>query len=194
MNYMDIIRSFRQGGTGNCVTIAVIKAGIEIFGLNNIFNHSKNANDDGFKFIMRDGFEAEVSSDEMQLAKNGSRFMVLQSQEIFDYANICFAAMAKRAMIEGNDDINNPTYEQAIETLNNGEYYLHGPNWMGLRHNFKYIGRKYATMNGGCVGASKAHCFYVSHGYEDKYGSPNYLGFFERRFAHWFRITKETII
>jgi hypothetical protein len=194
MDYKDIIKSFRQGGTGNCVTIAIIKAGIEVFGVNNIFTIHQNTDDEGFAFMMRDGFEAKVSAIEVQKAKTGSRFIMLGNQEVFNYANICFAAMAKRAMIEGNDDTVDPTYEQAIDTLNDGEYYLHGPNWIGLRHHFKYIGRKYSMMNPGCVGASRAHCFYVSNGWEDSYGTPNHLNLLERRFAHWFRITAETVL
>ena len=191
MTNREIITSFKQGGTGNCVTIAIIKAGIEIFGLYNIFHYQKNNEGDGFSFMMRDGIENTVTSEELDLARQGSKFTVLNNQEIFDYANICFAAMAKRAMIEGNDDMENPSYQQAIGTLNNGEYYLHGPNWIGLRHNYRYIGRKYARNNPGCVGASKHHCFYVSNGLEDNYGRVDHIGLFERRFVHWFRITKE---
>src|SRR5688572_24612224 len=123
MTNKEIILSFKQGGTGNCVTIAIIKAGTEIFGLNNIFSLKKNATDEGFKFMMRDGFEGEVSDNELQAAKQGSRFILLKNKDLFDYGNICFAAMAKRAMIEGNDEIENPTYQQAIETLNDGEFY-----------------------------------------------------------------------
>lgn len=193
MTNREIIKAFKQGGTGNCVSIAIIKAGIEIFGMYNIFDYNKNSGDEGFSFMMQDGFEAGVSDDELQLAKQGSKFILLEKQEVFDYANICFAAMAKRAMIEGNDDQHNPTYEGAIKTLNNGEYYLHGPNWIGLRHNIRYIGRKYARNNPGCVGASKYHCFFVSRGVEVKYGRPDNVGFLERRFVHWFRLTKDQV-
>lgn len=189
MTNIEIIQSFRQGGTGNCVSIAIIKAGIEILGLNKIFHHQEK--DGGFEFMMRDGFEGKVSEEEWSKAKAGSRFIPLQNEEVYNYANTCFAAMAKRAMIEGNDDIPNPTYDQAIETLNDGEYYLHGTNWLGLRHNYRNVGRKYARNNPGCVGASKKHCFYVSNGFEDEYGNPDRIGFMDRPFAHWYRITAE---
>ena len=33
MNNIDIIKSFKQRGPSNCVAIAIIKAGIEIFGI-----------------------------------------------------------------------------------------------------------------------------------------------------------------
>lgn len=193
MTHIEIIESFRQGGTGNCVSIAVIKAGIEIFGMYNIFRYTRNSSDEGFNFLMRDGFEAEVSQQELQMARSGSQFINLNNLEVYNYANICFAAMAKRAMIEGNDDIPNPNYLQAVATLNDGEYYLHGPSWIGLRHNIRYIGRKFARNNPGCVGASKFHCFYVSNGIEDKYGRPDNVGFLDRRFVHWFRLTIDQV-
>ncbi len=44
---------------------------------------------------MRVGFEVEVSDEELQKAKQGSKFIMLANQEIFNYANICFAALAK---------------------------------------------------------------------------------------------------
>lgn len=102
---------------------------------------------------MRDGFEGDISIEELEKAKTGSKFQLLQSIEVFEYAVKRFAVMAKRAMIEGNDDIEQPTYDQAIETLNDGENYLLGPNWLGLGHNYRNIGRRYARNNPGCVGA-----------------------------------------
>lgn len=193
MTNIDLIKSFNQGPTGNCVSIAIIKAAIEIFALDNVFFRTPNSVDQGFSFLMKDGFEEQVTQQELDVAIAGSRFELQENQTVLNYANICFAAMAKRAMIEGNDDMTNLTYQQAIDTLNNGEYYLHGPNWLGLRHNFRYVGRKFVRNNPGCVGASRYHCFYVSYGWKDEYGNPDKIGLFENHLAHWFRITKEQV-
>lgn len=192
MTNLEIIRSFRQGGTGNCVSIAIIKAGIEIFGLNQIF-HSQLEDSGNYNFMLRDGFQSTISPQEYEQAVSGSMFQELANKEIYDYAVLCYAVMAKRAMIEGNDQQDNLTYQQAIATLNNGENYLQGPYWLGLRHNYRNIGRRYARTNPGCVGASRAHCFYVSYGMEDQYGVPDHIGLLERNFVHWYRLTTEQI-
>lgn len=190
MKNTELIKAFKQGKTGNCVSIAVIKAAIEIFGLGNVF-HFENNPDGGFSYLMKDGFSESVSKEELEIAIENSFFVSLESEEIYNYANVCFAAMAKRAFVEGNDNKNDLTYIEAIETLNDGEYYLHGAHWLGLKHNYRNIGRKYTKNNPGCVGASKAHCFYVSYGIADNYGVVDKVSFFERRFVRWYRITDQ---
>ena len=189
METRDLIKSFKQGGTGNCVSIAIIKASIQIFGMNKIFNHYWEG--DICKITMRDGFELSFTRDELAAATLGSKFILLENQKVLDYANLCFAAMAKRAQIEENDDIENLTFEQAIETLNDGEWYTHGADWLGLRFNILNIKRKYIWQYKGVVGASSKHCFFASEGIEDNHGRPDPLNIFERRFSKWFRVTEK---
>jgi hypothetical protein len=192
MTTKEIISSFRQGGTGNCVSIAIIKAGIEIFGVGKIF-HASPLLGNGYKIVMRDGFELELSANEVKQAEMGSRFIKLDSQEIYEYAVLCFAAMAKRAQLEQNDDFGALTFDQAMQTLNDGEYYLEGPGWMGLRHHYRSIGRKYIFHYPGVIGASRKHCFFASFGIEDDHGSPEPIAGLEGRFCKWVRITSEQV-
>jgi len=191
MNNKELIKSFRQGGTGNCVSIAIIKAGIEIFGLNNIFEH--NWKDNLCEVVMRDGFQLEFTKEELKNGTSLSRFIILQNEEVFDYANLCFTAMTKRAQLEENDNQADMSFEEAAETLNKGEYYLEGPHWLGLRQNIRSIGRKYIWQYKGVIGASKKHCFFASIGYEDDYGKVDKISFTERRFCKWFRVTEKSI-
>lgn len=177
MNSEDIIKAFRQGGTGNCVSIAVIKAGIEVFGIGNVI-YFKDSGKGGYSFIMRDGFEAELSAGEVEQAIMGSKFILLQNKEVFDYANLCFAAMAKRALSEENEFAK--TYQQAIESLNNGEYYFLGADWIGLKHFKRETGLKFIWNTTGVIGASPKHCFFCSGGVVDDYGTPNPINWIER--------------
>lgn len=192
MTTREIISAFRQGGTGNCVSIAIIKAGIEIFGLNKIF-HSEMVSENLFGVTMRDGFELQITKEELTHAALGSRFIPLNNQEIFEYANLCFAVMAKRSQLEKNDDFESMTFDQAIHALNNGEFYLEGPNWLGLRHHCRSIGRKFVFHYPGVVGASKKHCFFSSFGIEDVYGTPDRIHKLENRFCKWLRIAPDQV-
>lgn len=191
MDKIELIKAFKQGGTGNCVSIATIKAGIEIFGLNNVFQHKWDNNI--CYIIMRDGAEIEIPKPVYESCFKLSKFEVLDNDEIYKYAVLCFSAMAKRAQIEENDNIPNMTFEMAAASLNDGEFYLEGPHWLGLRHNIRSIGRKFIWQYKGVIGASRKHCFFASQGYEDAYGSVNMIGPTERRFCKWFRVTDESI-
>ena len=72
MTTSEIIKSFRQGGTGNCVSIAVIKAGIQVFGLDKVvyFEHTTNEEN---SFTMRDGFEGVLTKSEILEANSSSK-------------------------------------------------------------------------------------------------------------------------
>lgn len=186
----NIIQSFRQGGEGNCVSIAIIKAGIEVFGVGGLFRVTERQG--AVTVITKDGKEMELSQIELEQARDGSHFICLEDENIFNYANFAFAVMAKYAQQDGNDSFgpNEMTFEQAIGTLNNGENYLEGPRWLGLKSHVKNIGRKYRWQYPGCVGASAKHCFFMSYGYEDQYGTPDSTGdFLDRlKIRHVFRL------
>ena len=191
MNNKEIIKAFKQGKTGNCVSIAIIKAGIEIFGLGNVFKHEWSNN--VCHVVMRDGAEIKFSKKEFESCQKLSKFELLNNKDVFDYAILCFAAMVKRAQNEENDNIPGLTFEKAAETLNQGEYYLEGPHWLGLRHNVRSIGRRYIWQYKGVIGASRKHCFFASMGYEDNHGKVDKIGPVERRFCKWFRVTEKSI-
>ncbi|MDN3494191.1 hypothetical protein [Winogradskyella bathintestinalis] len=191
MDNKELIKAFRQGGTGNCVSIAIIKAGIEIFGINNIFQHSWDNNI--CNVIMRDGFELEFTMEEMKKGAILSKFIPLENEDVLNYAILCYTAMAKRSQLEDNDNQSGMSFEEAAETLNKGEYYLEGPHWIGLRQNIRSIGRKYIWQYKGVIGASRSHCFFASKGYEDNHGKIDRISFTERRFCKWFRITEKSI-
>ncbi len=193
MTTSEIIKSFKQGGTGNCVSIAIIKAGIQVFGINKVVTFHSDGNN-GYHFTMRDGFESTVNKSEIDAAQTGSKFISLENREVFDYANLCFAAMAKRAFEEQNEE--SKTYQEAIDSLNNGEYYYLGADWLGLRHHKRAIGLKYVLSNIGVVGASPKHCFFCSEGIVDSYGVPNPINWLEKikyKFFSYYRIAPEPI-
>lgn len=188
MEAIKLIKSFKQGGAGNCVSIAVIKASIQVFGLHNVV-HFQTLTPDSISFIMKDGFEGVLGQDEMAIAEAGSRFQCLENRAIFDYSNKCFAAMAKRLLDEGYG--NATTFTMAVSELNDGEHYHKGADFLGLRHYRRAVGLKYVLSNIGVVGASKKHCFFCSNGLVDNYGVPDRINILERikyRFFDYYRI------
>ncbi len=193
MTTTEIIKSFRQGGTGNCVSIAVIKASIQVFGIDKVV-HFERSTAEEYSFIMKDGFEGTLSNFELEVAKNGSKFLILENEQVLNYANLCFASMAKRALIDEHEGAT--TMTQAVDSLNNGEYYYLGADWLGLRHHKRAMGLKYVWDNAGVVGASRKHCFFCSEGIVDDYGAPNRISIIERikyKFFNYYRIAQDPI-
>lgn len=188
MTTRELIASFKQGGTDNCVSIAIIKASIQVFGLDNVVQFEVDQNGDTI-FIMRDGFEGKLTTLELAIAKTESKFVVGQKIDVYEYAVKCFAAMAKKAQEDANEDCS--TFSEAIDSLNNGEYWHKGPYWLGVQNFKRDIGLKYIFGNIGVVGASRKHCFFCSEGIEDDYGIPNRIRWIERlkyRFFSYYRI------
>jgi hypothetical protein len=177
MTTRELIEAFKQGGTGNCVSIAIIKASIQVFGLDNVVQFEEDQNGDT-QFIMRDGFEGKLTVQELAQAKTTSKFVAGKNSNIYEYAVKCFAAMAKKAQEDANED--SSTFSEAIDSLNNGEYWHKGPYWLGVQNFKRDIGFKYIFGNIGVVGASRKHCFFCSEGIEDDYGTPNRIRLIER--------------
>ncbi len=189
----DIITGFKQGGMSNCVAIAVIKAGMEVFGTNQLLLLEAQSTGET-RVTMRDGFQLHLTAEDILLATQRSLFLRGSNEQLLNYANLCFAAMAKRALLMKHEDVK--TYEDALISLNNGENFAAGPEWLGLLPHCKPVDRAEIYTLPGIVCASKNHCFFVTYGWEDNYGTPDKISdkelFLERnKFAKFYRIAPQ---
>lgn len=163
------ITAFHQGGTGNCVSIAAIKAAMARFGPDGIFA-STTRSGAGYDVVMRDGYKVRVTDAELKTASDkscisGSNAALVQK------ANLTFAAMAKRAQEEGNDGRRNMSFAQACGSLNDGESYIEGPKWLGIQKYVRTIDPDDMDKYPAVVAASKKHCVFGSGKYIDHYGT-----------------------
>lgn len=133
----NIWSGFRQGKNGNCVTISAIKAAMMKFGQSptDIYK-SVEKTMDGYKVIMRDGFELKLTKSELDRAMRGSNFVGMTDPEMLKDAHFLFACSAKRAQIENNDGWANRSFDAAIRSLNDGE------DERGPGEGFKRLGLK----------------------------------------------------
>ncbi|MDQ7824334.1 MAG: hypothetical protein RDV48_16145 [Candidatus Eremiobacteraeota bacterium] len=132
--------SFGQGKEGNCASIATIKAGIDVFG-DEVFKRQEGDREKGFDLTLRDGSQVALSRDEYETALKNSYFQG-KNGDTEDYANLCYAAMAKRKMdIEntGKSDGKKITYQQACDLLNDGIDTFDAPRYLGLQNNVKKL-------------------------------------------------------
>ncbi len=190
---IDIIQAFRQGAVtegGNCASIALIKAAIDVYGIGNVFQAEKS--DGTYHIQFRDGSELSITEDQLSYTTVRADFHLRQGQneaqttlykEIYDYSNLCFCAMVKRVTEigeSGDDGIGD--FEDAIVALNDGAttdvlykilglQNISGPTiWMST------AGKK------GMIAWRKGHTVFVSDGYYDHYGEARKIrAFFPNR-------------
>ena len=166
----DIWGGFRQGPDGNCVTVSAIKAAMMRFGQKptDIFTEVKPSSG-GYEVVMRDGFKLQLSESELQMGIRGSQFQGYD-QEMLKDAHFLFAVSAKRAQMENNDGTAAQSFNQAIKTLNDGEYSREGLLRLGLKSHIKTV--PLSELLNGMIGTieRRGHSVAVIEGVEELWG------------------------
>lgn len=169
----QIFDSFKQGERTNCSSIALIKAALNIYGLDNLFVTEK-INDGLQKITLKNNASFTINNDEMNKARFSAGFVLIkdncESEEITDYAILSYAVMAKYKQIIDKE----ATFDKALEDLEDGEVYT--PTI------YKYLGfekgkqiQKLKRQSGnefcGVVAWSTAHAVFVCEEFMDYYGN-----------------------
>ena len=191
----DIIDAWRQGSTGNCVTIGAIKAAQARFGPElavpnggeryGVFQSAEYDENGALHVVMRDGFSLTVSASELATAKELARFRSKgQSPEalkLLENARIIYGVVAKRAQLEGNDEYRagQASYSGACRTLNNGEitYFVREHfGRLGLGEHARRIPRSELSQHTYGLASGYGHAYFVTGGHRDQYGRDINLG------------------
>jgi hypothetical protein len=165
----NIFTGFRQGGTGNCVTVAAIKAGMTRFGTGGIFQSVVRANDGSWNIQMRDGYKMNLTQQELNQARGLSRFTG-RDQNLVNRAIFYYAAAAKRAMYENNDGWARRGFASAARTLNNGEMTREGLHFLGLDRYVRRVSVRDMHRYNAVVASNSGHAMWVSGGVVERYG------------------------
>ena len=168
---------YKQGKSGDCVSVGITKAAICVFGINGVFKeriidatHTEVTLKNGKKYtLLKEEFEMADTAMHIKLGKDGD-------QEIMRYAIKCFAVMAK--VKQDLESI--PTFEEAIHKLQHG---AHGKKIfydLGLENNVDVLDKTPDDVAAGSAWTKK-HVVFVSNGSMDKYGKkvpldPMYYG------------------
>lgn len=201
MTNIDLIKSFKQtkvnlpsvSSLGNCASIAMIKASIEVFGLNNIFDYEKVGN--VYKVVLKDGTKLSFTESELSRSNEVIGFELnihdtnkLQLfQSIYAYACLCMCVMTKRVMEIGEAGDGIGDFEAALMALNDGANTPSLPEKLGLQNYFTSPGF-HNKSNIGMMGWLNGHTVYMSNKYYDNYGTPQKIKAFNKYFRRM-RIT-----
>lgn len=170
----EIFNAFKQGvvkGGGNCVSIALIKAGFSKYGFDSLFLETKKE-DSLYTILLRDGTIVKLGEVELKQASEKAGFKLKDSTrfsiQFKSFAEFCFAVICKRAESINKHD----SYNAAIDDVNNGYTTKISNKLLGLK--FKkirpYRASKIKSMEHLIV-YNTVHAVYASKGYYDEVGS-----------------------
>ncbi len=182
---IELIKSFAQGevnlpppvgAVGNCASIALIKASIEIFGLDNVFQ--KEVSVDTYQITFKNNSKVSFTEKELERSNEVAGF-VLNTKEpdklelytsIRDYSQIALCAMVKRVMEIGEAGEGKGDFEKALRALNDGANTPTLPEKLGLE-DYCFGKKWYRDANGkGLFGWLKGHTVFISQGVRDNRG------------------------
>jgi hypothetical protein len=183
---IELIESFAQGEVnlpqpmktvGNCASIALIKASIEIFGLNNVFRHEKTS--DTYQVTFKNNRIVTFTEKELVRSNEVAGFKLNTKEpsklelytSIRDYAQIALCAMVKRVMEIGEAGQGIGNFEEALRALNDGTNTPNLPEKLGLED--YCLGKKlFRNSKGkGLFGWLSGHTVYISQGVRDNRGA-----------------------
>lgn len=174
----ELVRGFYQHGAGNCTAIASIKAALDCFGTEPIFQASQSG--DSCQVVLRDGFTLTIREEELQLATRRSGFRG-DDELLLRHAHLAFAVMAKRLQSESRSADGEPTFGEAIDDLNDGYLWKEGLLLLGLGKLIIFGPDRKLPMRGkieewlsghsAAIVQSARHTWYGADRVHDDYGS-----------------------
>jgi hypothetical protein len=180
---IDLIRSFSQGEIklpnyksvfGNCSSIALIKACVEVFGLNNVIEYT--IHDEVYFVSLKNGIQLEFTKEQLERSNVVSNFQLnavdpgkyVLYKEIYEYAQLLMCTMA--IMISKLEDfkVANDDFELALKVLNNNVDCRLIPKLLGLENYY--------------IGKTKSQRFFMS---------PNNIGMYAWFYNHTVYMSEE---
>lgn len=164
----NLISSWRQTSEGNCVSVATIKAAMHKWG-NKVFLDQKAAADGGMDLTLRDGHRMHLTPTELETARRLSRFRGADPQAL-EYANLCYAAIAKRAQQQGHQGAR--SFAAACHSLNDGEQVHYPAKLLGISDHLRRINVRDIPNHEIVVAWNAGHMIYGTNGVTDRWGAP----------------------
>ena len=169
--FRNLVGDWAQTQEGNCSAVAMIKAGMDRHG-NRLFD-SVTPNGDGVRVRMKDGAQVSLTGQELAQARLAANFSGAPSA-VKTYAEVAYAAMAKRAQMEGHEGA--ATFPQALYALANGDDPMKSARFLGLKNNIRQVDPRTLDGQDSVVGWNGRHALFIdrtSMGHvADSYGRP----------------------
>jgi hypothetical protein len=168
-----LFKSFKQGERTNCASIALIKASLNVYGLNNLFSLDIT-NPDLFKATLKDNSIVTINLEELKMAEESAGFIIIEdtqiSRDITKYAVLTYAIMAKHKQNLEKSDFK--TYKEALDDLEYGAFAGDVYKYLGFKKGKQVVKHKRFTGGNLCglIAWSNAHAVYACGGIMDYHG------------------------
>jgi hypothetical protein len=191
---IDLIRSFSQGevklpnsisSVGNCASIALIKASIEVFGLNKVIDYF--VKDDVYFVTLKNAVQLEFTKSQLERCNTVANFQLnsvdpgkfVLYKSIFEYAQILMCTMTVMVSKIGECGDGIGDFESALIAINDGANCTTIPKLLGLEN--YYIGKTkmqrffMSPNNIGMYAWLTNHTVYMSEELYDYHGKVKYI-------------------
>lgn len=179
---------FKQGERPNCASIALIKASLNVYGLDNLFK-IESIDSGSSKVTLKNDDTFSLTTDEISKAGKSADFTLINDNEenrkIVQYAILAYAVMAKYKQIIDKES----NFENALYNLESGAYSPMIYQYLGFKKNkqIKTLRRLSGGTYQGLVAWSSAHAVFACEGYMDYHGTKTPLWF---KYSGRFRVIK----
>ncbi len=152
------MQGWGQGAEGNCAAVATIKAATDAYG-DQLFRQVTQLPDGGYRITMQDGVTVEVSGQELAMAQQQSNFT--GSGPGLQQATVAYAAMAKRAQLEGHEG--STSYAQALNSLADGDNPYDSARFLGLANQVVQVDPRTLSGQDSVVAWNASHAVFVDN-------------------------------
>lgn len=191
---IDLIRAFSQGvvnlpeiknSVGNCASIAIIKASIEVFGLNKVIEY--HIIEEVYYITLKNGIQLEFTKEQLERSNIVANFQLnsvdpgkfVLYQAIFEYAQILMCTMTIMVSKIGESGEGIGDFELALIAINDGADSTSIPKLLGLDD--YYIGKTkmkrffMSPNNKGMFAWLLNHTVYMSEELYDYHGKVKFI-------------------
>lgn len=158
-----------QGSEGNCATVACIKAAMDRYD-DKVFDEV-NRSDNGVSVRLQNGDLVNLSNGELATARQLSNFRGSDPAAL-DYANLCYAVAAKRALQFGNDGARD--FASACHSLNNGQDIYSPAKFLGLERQMVRLNPRTLDGQDSVVAGSWQHAVFVNRNRDGSHTTDRY--------------------
>jgi hypothetical protein len=164
----SLFKAYRQDTANNCASIALIKANLNVFGLNGLYTQRK-LNDTTSEFTLKDKRKITLSKRETELAKSHFRVDTSNAKspylhQVIATSQICYAIMAKTFSDEFPER-SKKSFEKDLDYITQTSFDVRfGTNLLGTGDHTLILNR-YASISGkkGVVVWSPHHTVFANN-------------------------------
>ncbi|MBB6239951.1 hypothetical protein HDC90_004613 [Pedobacter sp. AK013] len=164
----SLIKAYRQDTANNCASIALIKANLNVFGLDGLYTQRK-LSDSTTEFTLKDKRKITLSKRETELARSHFRVDTSDAKspylhEVIATSQICYAIMAKTFSDEF-PQLSKKSFDKDLDYITQTSFDIRfGTNLLGTG-DYTIIMKRYASIYGkkGAVVWSPHHTVFANN-------------------------------